>query len=42
MAVNVLTLNELTNNKLTVGHENDNLRWVHEGVQGYKHIFNGI
>ena len=30
---------ELTDNKLTVGIENDNLAWVYEGVQGYKHMF---
>ena len=30
---------ELTNNKLTVNREMDNLGWVYEGVQGYKHIF---
>ena len=32
---------ELTDNKLAVGHENDNLRWIYESVQGYKDIFNG-
>ena len=30
---------ELTDNKLTVGIENDNLAWVYEGVQGYRHMF---
>ena len=31
---------QLTNNKFTVGQENDNLRWIHESVQGYKDVFN--
>ncbi len=32
---------KLTNNKLTVGLENDNLGWVYESVKGYKNIFEG-
>ena len=32
---------QLTNNKFTVGIENDNLGWVYKGVRGYKNIFNG-
>ena len=31
---------KLTDNKFTVGLENDNLRWIYESVQGYKNIFN--
>jgi|TARA_R110000803_G_scaffold139900_3_gene206535 hypothetical protein len=30
---------KLTDDKLTVGIENDNLAWVYEGVNGYKHMF---
>ena len=32
---------ELTDNKLTVGLENDNMRWIYESVVGYKDIFDG-
>tara|TARA_R110001592_G_scaffold166015_3_gene400835 strand:- start:988 stop:1773 length:786 start_codon:yes stop_codon:yes gene_type:complete len=32
---------KLTNNKLTVRRELDNLGWVYDGVEGYKEIFNG-
>ena len=31
----------LTDNKLTVGLENDNMRWIYENVVGYKDIFDG-
>ena len=31
---------KLTDNKFTVGLENDNLRWIYESVQGYNNIFN--
>jgi hypothetical protein len=30
---------KLTNNKLTVNREMDNLGWVYEGIQGYKHVY---
>jgi len=29
-------------NKLTVGLEKDNLNWVHQSVEGYKHIFDNF
>ena len=32
---------QLTDNKFTVGVENDNLAWVYEGVDGYKDMFEG-
>ena len=32
---------KLTENKLTVRREIDNLNWVYESIQGYKDIFNG-
>ena len=31
----------LTDNKLAVGLENDNLKWIYESVVGYKDIFDG-
>jgi hypothetical protein len=32
----------LTNNKLTVSIDNDNLGWVYESVKGYQHMFNNF
>jgi len=32
---------KITNNKLTVRRDIDNLNWVYEGIQGYKDIFGG-
>jgi hypothetical protein len=31
---------KLTDDKFTVTHEFDNLKWVYESIQGYKHMFN--
>tara|TARA_R110002012_G_scaffold100670_2_gene239414 strand:- start:15444 stop:16229 length:786 start_codon:yes stop_codon:yes gene_type:complete len=32
---------KLTDNKFTATHEFDNLKWLYESIQGYKHMFNG-
>jgi len=32
---------KLTDNKLSVGLENDNMKWIYESVVGYKDIFDG-
>ena len=33
---------ELTDHRFTAWHDKDNMRWIHESIQGYKPFFNGF